>query len=141
MKLLELNLQAFGRLSNRAFTFHPQVNVIAGPNEAGKWTLQHAILALLYVVYDNARALQREHEMHERFRPWSAERYGGSLKYRLDDGATLIVHRDFAHDDVPTQLLDASTGEDLTNRYARGRHGKIDFIEKQLGMSRAVFLH
>jgi uncharacterized protein YhaN len=141
MKLLELNLQAFGRLSNRVFSFHPQVNVIAGPNEAGKSTLQHAILALLYGFYDNARALQREHEMHERFRPWSAERSGGSLKERLDDGATLIVHRVFAHDDVPTQLLDASTGEDLTNRYARGRHGKIDFIEKQLGMSRAVFLH
>ncbi|MGH7490939.1 MAG: AAA family ATPase [bacterium] len=141
MKLLELKLQAFGRLSNRVFSFHPQVNVITGPNEAGKSTLQHAILALLYGFYDNARALQREQEMHERFRPWSAERYAGSLTYRLDDGATLVVHRDFVNDDVPTQLLDANTGEDLTHRYARGRHGKIDFIEKQLGMSRTVFLH
>ncbi len=141
MKLLELNLQAFGRLSNRSFTFHPQLNVITGPNEAGKSTLQHAILALLYGFYNHARALQREQEMHDRFRPWGSEKYAGSLKYRLDDGTALIVHRDFAHDDISTQLLDAVTGEDLTQRYARGRHGKSDFIERQLGMSRAVFLN
>ncbi len=141
MKLLELDLHAFGRLSNIKFTFHPQLNVVTGPNEAGKTTFQHAIFALLYGFYGNARALQREQDLHERFRPWGAERYAGSLKYRLADGAELVVHRDFSHDDIPTQLLNAVTGEDLTNRYGRGRHGKIDFIEKQLGLSRAVFLN
>lgn len=141
MKLLELHLQAFGRLSQRSFVFQPRLNVVTGPNEAGKSTLQQAILALLYGFYNNARALQREQELHERFRPWGSQKYAGSLKYRLDDGTTLVVHRDFAHDDIPTQLLQDVTGEDLTRRYARGRHGKVDFIERQLGMSRAVFLN
>ncbi len=140
MKLLELEVQAFGCLHHRKFAFHPQINVFFGRNEAGKSTLQQAVLALLYGFYDGGRALQRELHAHEKYRPWSAEAYAGSLKFQLDDGATLLVQRDFSKEEVRTQLLDAVTGEDLSHRYSRGRHGKIDFIEKQLGMSRQVFL-
>lgn len=140
MKLLELEAQAFGCLRNRKFIFHPRVNVILGRNEAGKSTLQQAVLALLYGFYDSTRALQREQDAHERYRPWSASEYAGRLKYQLDDGSSLLVHRDFSTSEVRTQLLDALTGEDLSQRYNRGRHGKIDFVEKQLGMPRSVFL-
>ncbi len=140
MKLLELDVQAFGCLHNKKFNFHPQFNVIIGRNEAGKSTLQQALLALLYGFYDSSRALPREQHAHEKYRPWGEDAYAGRLKYQLDDGATLAVYRDFSKEEVRTQLLDAITGEDLSNRYNRGRHGKIDFIEKQLGLSRQVFL-
>ncbi len=230
MKLLEMTLNGFGRLRAAQFSFHPKINIIFGPNEAGKSTLQQAIIALLYGFYDNSRALQKEQELHERHRPWLLRRsthatkpalidstqsgtlrlqpavaiaaeheaamnalpvnpvgiaaavvseprivfaaqpatapyeptpveeasdksagangnraslksdYGGSLKYALDDGHTFLIHRDFRHDDVPTQLLDAVTGEDWLVRYRRSRHGKADFMEKQIGMSRQVFL-
>ncbi|MDZ7343449.1 MAG: ATP-binding protein, partial [candidate division KSB1 bacterium] len=223
MKLLEIALKGFGRFRDAQFRFHPQINVIFGPNEAGKSTLQQAIVALLYGFYDNKRALPRERESHERYRPWpsslsnrgatnlendqhvdpgptraleqtdfpipiihaapeldtsfisgeanlstgvlpqeevmtvigrplpttsprydtaslSRQHYSGSLKYALDDGRTLLIHRDFSSDDVPTQLLDAVTGEDWLIHYHRGRHGKVDFMEKQIGMSRQVFL-
>jgi uncharacterized protein YhaN len=224
MKLLEIALEGFGRFRNAQFRFHPKINVIFGPNEAGKSTLQQAIVAMLYGFYDNKRASSRERESHERFRPWSFSRspqratnsgnnprsndavntraiesddfpipvindatypdasfatseaglstavlpkeevmavihslpaavnrpqnasnapsrlYGGSLKYSLDDGKTLLIHRDFSSEDVPTQLLDAVTGEDWLIHYHRGRHGKVDFMEKQIGMSHQVFL-
>lgn len=231
MKLLNMTLNAFGRLREAQFKFHPKINIIFGPNEAGKSTLQQAIIALLYGFYDNSRALQKEQELHERYRPWLLRRsaraakmelidspqsgalrlqpavaiaaeheaatselpaslpetatvavvseprivfaaqpaaasyepapveapvdqstsengnraslksdYSGSLKYTLDDGHAFLIHRDFGNDDVPTQLLDAVTGEDWLVRYRRGRHGKADFMEKQIGMSRQVFL-
>lgn len=229
MKLLEMTLKGFGRLRNAQFTFHPKINVIFGPNETGKSTLQQAIVALLYGFYDNSRALQKEQELHERYRPWFARRstraakptlieapqsgslriqpamaiatdgeaamtvlpadaaanpaavlsaprivlaaehttavyepeevevadknvkaagsptpssseYSGSLKYALDDGHAFLIHRDFGSDDVPTQLLDAVTGEDWLLRYRRGRHGRADFMERQIGMSHQVFL-
>lgn len=230
MKLLEMTLNGFGRLHEAQFKFHPKINIIFGPNEAGKSTLQQAIIALLYGFYDNSRALQKEQELHERYRPWLLRRparatksalieaplsgalriqpavtiaaeheaamsvlpagiatvaavseprivfaaqlvtapyeptpaeestdkptavngnraslksdYSGSLKYALDDGHALLLHRDFGNDDVPTQLLDAVTGEDWLVRYRRGPalRGKADFVEKQIGMSRQVFL-
>lgn len=208
MKLLEMTLKGFGRLREAPFTFHPKINIIFGPNEAGKSTLQQAIIALLYGFYDSNRAQSREQDQHARYRPWgtrqlepfessvaapligkpemattksgtaaepkivmaaeyevltmdapqlsepvlaesintngknaSAEsEYSGQLKYWLDAGHTFLVYRDFSHDDVPTQLLDAITGEDCLARYRRGRHGKVEFMEKQIGMSRQVFL-
>jgi uncharacterized protein YhaN len=223
MKLLEMTLKGFGRMREAQFTFHPKINVIFGPNEAGKSTLQQAIIALLYGFYDNnSRALQKEQELHARYRPWFGRRaakpalaeaplsgplriqpavaiateteamanalpvvseaaaalskprivlappfgadetgqleggdksagssrmpsssgYGGSLKYALDSGQTFLLHRDFGDDDMPTQLLDAVTGEDWLVRYRRGPalRGKADFMEKQIGMSRQVFL-
>jgi DNA repair exonuclease SbcCD ATPase subunit len=68
--------------------------------------------------------------------------YSGRLTYSLDSGATLLLHRDFSRDEVPTQLLDALTGEDWLVKYRRGPavRGKADFMEKQIGMSRQVFL-
>jgi len=225
MKLLEMTLKGFGRLREAHFTFHPRINIIYGPNEAGKSTLQHALIALLYGFYDSSRAQPREQDLHARYRPWdyhssNARRgepvfssgasstpvmadndlainarvtntqpavlhepkivtapeyeaiaiapsdsaaetlvessrpsdngdgqgemresdYSGRLTYSLDSGATLLLHRDFSHDEVPTQLLDALTGEDWLVKYRRGRHGKADFMEKQIGMSRQVFL-
>jgi hypothetical protein len=189
---------------------------------------------LLYGFYDNSRALQKEQELHERYRPWLMRRplhaakpglietpqsgalriqpavgiaaeqevamsvllaspaesamvagvseprivfapqggaaalaeptpagesadkpaeangnrsslksdYSGILKYTLADGHAFLLHRDFGNDDVPTQLLDAVTGEDWLGRYRRGPalRGRADFIEKQIGMSRQVFL-
>ncbi|MDZ7364090.1 MAG: AAA family ATPase [candidate division KSB1 bacterium] len=224
MKLLEMTLKGFGRLREAHFTFHPEINIIYGPNEAGKSTLQHALIALLYGFYDSSRAQPREQDLHARYRPWdsrpaearrvepvfssgassapvmaendlprtahaasmqptvlhepkiitapehetidlapseAAEKlvetlrpgdngdgrsqmtesdYSGRLTYSLDSGTTLLLHRDFSRDEVPTQLLDALTGEDWLVKYRRGRHGKADFMEKQIGMSRQVFL-
>lgn len=141
MKLLELHLKAFGCLIDRNWHFHPQVNVIYGPNEAGKSTLQQAIVALLFGFYDNQRALAREREAHARFRPWrNGGDYAGSLHYHLANGARLNVHRDFSQEEVTTQLFDGVTGEDVTAKFSRGRHGRVDFLEKQIGMSRQVFL-
>jgi len=206
MKLLEITLKGFGRLREAPFNFHPKINIIFGPNEAGKSTLQQAIIALLYGFYDGNRAQSREQDQHARYRPWGARQleavlspavvtakaemassragilaepkivaateyevmtldvpplsepalpesisangknvpaeseYSGRLKYMLDAGNTFLIHRDFSDDDVPTQLLDAITGEDCLARYRRGRHGKVDFMEKQIGMPRPVFL-
>jgi hypothetical protein len=227
MKLLEMTLKGFGRLREAQFTFHPEINIIYGPNEAGKSTLQHALIALLYGFYDSSRAQPREQALHARYRPWDSRPpearrvepvfssgapsapvmaddnmprkaraanaqpavwhepkiitapeyeaiahalsnsaaetliessrpsdngdgrgkmiesdYSGRLTYSLDSGATLLLHRDFSRDEVPTQLLDALTGEDWLVKYRRGPavRGKADFMEKQIGMSRQVFL-
>jgi len=211
MKLLEMTLKGFGRLHEAQFTFHPKINIIFGPNEAGKSTLQQGIIALLYGFYDGNRAQSREQDQHTRYRPWGARHletvlpqpapvltpeiaasrpailsepkivaateyevmtiaspkatdeaiaelttsnqssgkntmaeseYSGRLKYLLDAGNTFLIHRDFSHADAPVQLLDAITGEDWLVKYRRGPalRGKVDFMEKQIGMSRQVFL-
>ena len=139
MRLRRIELSAFGCLRGFQAELAPGLNLFHGLNEAGKSTLQQAVLALLYGFYDRDRAHPDESARHERFRPWSGHEYSGRLRYELADGRAFLIGRDFASADVPTQLVDLSTGQDVAPQFGRGRHGNIPFARRHLGMSRAVF--
>ncbi len=139
MRLLSIDLSAFGCLRGFRSELAPGLNLFLGPNEAGKSTLQQAVLALLYGFYDQDRARPDETARHERFRPWSGGEFRGLLEYDLSDGCRYQVRRDFATTDVPTQLIDLTTGQDIASQFGHGRHGNIPFARRHLGMSRAVF--
>jgi DNA repair exonuclease SbcCD ATPase subunit len=87
VKLHELRIEGFGKLVDRAFEFDPHVNVVCGPNEAGKSTLTAALVATLFGV--------GRKEQREGWRPWSGTRYAAALRYSLDDGRSFEVQRDF----------------------------------------------
>lgn len=67
MILRRLHLRRFLGLPDAAFEFAPGVNVIVGPNEAGKSTLRTAIRTALY---ENPATTSSE--LREKFRTWGA---------------------------------------------------------------------
>jgi len=139
MRIRAINIRGFGRLSEKQFELVDGINLFFGPNEAGKSTLQQAILAFLYGFYQSSRKLQAEEREHERFRPWQGGAYGGTLRYTLDNGQEFEIRRDFSSEDIPTQILDPVTGRDHTQSFPRGRHGNIPFAREHLGMGRDIF--
>lgn len=139
MRLTSIDLAGFGCLRDFQVDFATGLNVFHGLNEAGKSTLQQGISALLYGFYDADRARHEETSRHERFRPWDGGVYRGSLQYEMNDGRRFEVRRDYATADVPTQLIDLVTGEDVAPQFGKGRHGNIPFARRHLGMSRTVF--
>ena len=139
MKLVRVKIQGFGKLRNLTLEFSPGFNLIWGPNEAGKSTLQQALLAALYGFYSGNRATTAEKQRHWRFKPWSGDAFALSLRYALADGRTYDVFRDFSNDDLPTKILDAVTGEDVTRKFSVRRHGNLSFAREHLGMPREIF--
>ena len=139
MRLCRIELAGFGCLQSFQTDLAPGLNLFHGLNEAGKSTLQQAVLALLYGFYDRDRASRDETARHDRFRPWAGGDFRGLLEYDLDDGRRFQVRRDFTSADVPTQLIDLTTGKDVAGELGHGRHGNIPFAKRHLGMSRAVF--
>ncbi len=139
MKLEKIHIDGFGKLTDFSLDLHPQFNLVFGPNEAGKSTLQQVILHLLYGFYHSRRATPQENALWERFQPWQSEKYGGRLWYVLADGRRYQVDRNFTDSDIPTHLFDSLTGEDVTNRFNIKRHGNIPFLKEQLGMAEEVF--
>src|SRR3982751_3024110 len=83
MKIQRLHLDGFGRWTDMDIEFAPGLNVIYGANEAGKSTMQQAILAMLYGLSTQRTNGQ---SVLEHFRPWHGSDYGGSLEYQLDSG-------------------------------------------------------
>ncbi len=139
MRITGVHLPGFGRLCDFSCEPAAGLNIIFGDNEAGKSTLQQAIAALLYGFYDNDRARAEETARHDRFRPWAAVPFRGSLEYELDDGRRFEVRRDFSTPDIVTQVIDTALGIDISPQFGRGRHGNVPFARRHLGMSRAVF--
>ena len=140
MKLTKIVIHGFGKIVDLNCKFNPQMNVFWGLNEAGKSTLQQAILALLYGFYQGSRARPAETEERERYKPWQAERFGGTVCYRLDDGREFEIIRDFQTSDVPTRIIDPITGKDYTSALGTKRHGFIPAVREHLGMNKEVFL-
>jgi len=139
VQILSLEIKGFGNLGQRELRLDPGLNLFFGPNEAGKSTLQTAILALLYGFYSSNRAKRGEREEQERHRPWKGGPYWGRLRYRLREGMEVEVTRDFSTWELSTSLRDPLTGRDLTHRFKVGRHGNIPFAQEHLGMGREVF--
>lgn len=89
MRLLALRLRHFRRFTEAAYAFDPRLNVLVGPNEAGKSTLRHAILTALYV--NPATTARRREE----WRPWGSEVLGSvALEFEVD-GRRFELRKDF----------------------------------------------
>lgn len=139
MKLLELRLAGFGRLVDRTFAFAPGLNLIYGPNEAGKSTLQRAIMALLYGFFDDGRISQEHRAVLAANKPWDAKaQFAGMLIYALDDGRRFEVKRVFAPRSQTTIAALPDTS-DISSQFRSASDGRLFFAEAHLGMSRSVF--
>ena len=89
MRLLELRLRHFRRFEEAVFSFDPRLNILVGPNEAGKSTLRHAILTALYV---NPATTARK---REEWRPWGSDVLGTvALEFEVE-GRRYELRKDF----------------------------------------------
>jgi DNA repair exonuclease SbcCD ATPase subunit len=129
MRLIELHVDGFGKLADRTIAFDPGVNVVYGPNEAGKSTLTQAIVATLYGHRRGKREL---------WKPWNGGRYATRLRYALGDGREFEIQRDFEHDGRTARLIDRN-GNDLTAEYSAGK--TFAPADAHLGMPLEVFLN
>lgn len=110
MKLRRLTVAGFGRLSGRTFAFSDGLNVVYGPNEAGKSTVAAAIVASLYGIGRRKDA----------WRPWNGGAYATTLYYELADGRTFEVRRDYSRDGKGVNVYDRD-GNDVAGDVALGR--------------------
>jgi len=140
MNIRSLEIAGFGCLVDATYSLTPGLDIFFGPNEIGKSTLQQAILALLYGFYGKSRRNKEEDALLEHFRPWRGAKFGGRLEYALDAGNAYRVIRNF-DGDLETHLLDALTSRDLSSEFERGKLGRLDFAEKQFGLSYEVFVN
>jgi DNA repair exonuclease SbcCD ATPase subunit len=91
MRLLALRLRHFRRFEEAEYRFDPGLNILVGPNEAGKSTLRQAILAAFFV--NPATTAKKIAE----WRPWGSERLGSiALEFELD-GRRFELRKDFEH--------------------------------------------
>ena len=137
MRLTRIEIVGFGSLQRMELRFGPTMNLIVGPNEAGKSTLQEAIVAGLYGLSSGDRARPGLAERADRWRPWEGGDFGLALEVVLEDGAQLRIERDLDAETV--RVFDISTGAELGDRFEPDPAGELQVGRQLLGISRDIY--
>src|SRR2546421_6717540 len=137
MRLTRIEIEGFGSLQGMDLRFGPTMNLVVGPNEAGKSTLQEAIVTGLYGLRSGNGARAATVERADRWRPWQGGDFGLALEFELDDGTRLRVERDL--DAETTRITDVGTGAELTDRFERDASGALQLGRQLLGVSREIY--
>ncbi len=123
MILRHLELKQFGRFSDRSFEFRRGLNLVVGPNEAGKSTLVEAIPAILF---GSANA--------DRFRPWGRPGECRAALVLEDGPRTVRIERDLLSDQ--TELVERDDLYQVRDSFSgkapgRGRGAsRADYLER-----------
>ncbi len=136
MRLTRIEVEGFGALQGMDLRFGPTMNLVVGPNEAGKSTLQEAIVTGLYGLETGDRRSAIV-ERTDRWRPWEGGGFGLALEFELDDGTQLRVERDLDADSV--RVLDLANGAELSDRFERDPWGGLQVGRQLLGISRDIY--
>jgi uncharacterized protein YhaN len=136
MRIDKFEIKGFGKFNNRTFALDRGINMIYGPNEAGKTTLQWFIRSMLYGLKNGRQSGGGFTQGLKRFEPWMGGQYGGAMSYTLDNGSKYRVERDFLSGSV--SIFDGSYN-DITGTFSIDRDKQPMFAQKHLGMDESTF--
>lgn len=138
MRVEEVTLKGFGKWRDATFRFAPGINVFAAPNEAGKSTLLQGIFAALYGMKRDYVKGARYLPEYEKYRPWHQGDYETIITYQLA-GKSYRLHRFLQKEREQARIFLDPEWTELTDVYREDRRKERDFLEKHLGLSRALF--
>jgi DNA repair exonuclease SbcCD ATPase subunit len=137
MRLQRLSVTGFGKLVGQEYSLGAGLNVIYGPNESGKSTLQTFIRAMLYGLKTPDAKSRRWRPERALYKPWLDAPYGGALEFMAADNRLYRVERSFTSDRI--KVYDLVTGADLTERFPLDGRKEYLFAEYFTGMNELVF--
>lgn len=117
MIIKTLNLYAFGKFENTTIELSDGFNLIYGPNEAGKSTIQAFIEGMFFGFYKPYRKRRTYSDDYKRYKPLHQDKYYGSMIVIDDNNREIRIERDFLQDRDGVRIFDNLTGEDITMAY------------------------
>ncbi len=129
MRFLSISLQGFKKYLEHTFMFGKGLNVLVGPNEAGKTTLHQGIITALYGFGRRSAQLLRNREEARNWHNQSTCQL--DLEFTLADGQYLI-QRDLERGEVILKVFDEHTKQFVT--YAEDAKKIEEFIAQTTGI-------
>jgi uncharacterized protein YhaN len=111
MFLNKLLLKDFGKFHNKELELRPGINLIYGPNEAGKSTVKDFIIGMFYGI-DKSRGLGARFDSYEHRKPFEHSGYSGKA-YLKDGEDTYLMERSFLRNGRSLSVMNIRTGQDV----------------------------
>lgn len=134
MKIRRLKAQGFGTFTGEVLFDPERLNLVVGPNEAGKTTLAVAISAVLYGLNDDGRRYRGQFTPRQQYEPWGAGTCALEMEFETGRGR-YTVNRNFTRGTV--SVFEEGRGN-VTEDF---RHGSGEYMigEELLGLSLEQF--
>jgi len=136
MHIESLEIKGFGKINNLKVELVNGFNLVFGPNESGKSTIQAFIKAMFYGLKGGRTSKTGALAPVKKYEPWLGEYYGGSLRYCLSNGDIFTIHRDFEKDNV--SVYDRDYNEITSNFYVDSRKN-ILIGQQHFGLNEECF--
>ncbi len=138
MRLIELYIENFGKLTGYKYTFSSGLNVINEENGYGKSTLAAFIKSMLFGLEDTRKTKLDEND-RKRYLPWQGGAFGGTLTFAVGE-KKYRIERSFAQkaSDDTFALYDCASGK-LSEDYSENIGEELFGINVD-GFERTVFL-
>lgn len=131
MKILELKIRNFGKLTDCRMEFSEGINLIYGENESGKSTV-HTFIKGMFFGLERARGRAAANDTYSTYEPWeNPNYYSGVIKFE-SGGKTFFLDRNFDKYSKKADLFCEEDGEELSVK-----DGDLDMLLGE--MSEAVY--
>lgn len=126
MIIKKIKIKGFGKFKDKNIDFSPGVQVVYGPNEAGKSTLMELIKLMLYSRRKGASTSSEDKALRSKFLPWDKSSMCAVMEFNHERSDYVLqkeIHESSVLKDV-TVLQNLSSGEsiDLGKRQEVGEY-------------------
>ena len=112
MKIKSVNIQHFGKFSDKELRFSDGINLIEGDNESGKSTLHAFIRGMLFGI-DKNRGRAGKNDVYTRYLPWDAPgAYQGSVDIE-HNGRNIRISRVFLQNARSCTAIDLDSAKSI----------------------------
>ena len=135
MKINNIKINAFGKLTNKDITFNNGINLIIAKNEAGKSTLVKFIQSMLFGIsrIKNGKTISD----FDKYKPWNSTEFSGKLSYSLDRNQSFEIFRDFSK---KTNKVFNSDLFDISSSFSIDKAKGPNIIAEQTNITEDLFL-
>lgn len=113
MKILEMKIRNFGKLSDRHIELSDGINLIYGENESGKSTI-HTFLRAMFFGLERARGRAAANDIYSLYEPWeNPNHYSGAVKFE-SGGKFFLLDRNFDKFSKKAEIFCEDDGEELS---------------------------
>lgn len=122
-------------MKEKEISLKNNLNIIYGKNESGKSTLLNYIKNIFYGISKNKNG--KEMSDYEKYKPWIGEEFSGKIKYKLDDGTSYEIYRDFTKKNAKLFNDDL---EEISSQYKIDKKDGNQFFSDQTNVDEKMYL-
>ncbi len=135
MRIEKIKINSYGILKEKEIELKNNLNIIYGKNESGKSTLLNYIKNIFYGISKNKNG--KEISNYEKYKPWVGEEFSGKIKYRLDDGTSYEIYRDFTKKNAKLFNDDL---EEISSQYKVDKKDGNQFFSSQTNVDENMYV-